>query len=193
MTKIQKIIVLVAAVLIVAAVLFPPYWDYVIDNQGHITNVTTKWEFSRDLEGIIKDVSSGNWMFAVYEFPLRRGLWALEIFAILLLAGAALLITGKKGSEGKGITKTKRIIILAAAILFIIILLFPPYLRVCDSSDQNFPTASGWTFMFELIKVQAPGCVMKIRFDLLGIEIFGILVLASGAYLIAKKKRPGGE
>jgi hypothetical protein len=96
MTKTQKIIVLAAAVLIVAAVLFPPYWDYIIDKQGHITGARTKWEFNRQLASIIDDISSGNWMFAWYEIPVRRGLFTIEILGILVLAGAGLLITKKR-------------------------------------------------------------------------------------------------
>jgi hypothetical protein len=96
MAKTQKIIVLAAAVLIIVAILFPPYWDYIIDRQGHIMGARTKWEFNRQLASIINDISSGNWMFAWYEYRVRRGLFTIEILGILVLAGAALLIT-KRG------------------------------------------------------------------------------------------------
>lgn len=96
MTKAQKIIVLAAAVLIIAAVLFPPYWDYIIDKQGHITGARTKWAFSRQLTGIMDDISSGNWMFTWYEIPVRREVFTIEISGILVLAGAACLVTKRR-------------------------------------------------------------------------------------------------
>ena len=50
-----------------------------------------------------------------------------------------------------------------------------------------FPMILDGPFYVGLTKVEAPGYFMKLRFDLLGVEIFGILVLAGAALLITKK------
>lgn len=51
-----------------------------------------------------------------------------------------------------------------------------------------FPMILDGPFYVGLTKVEAPGYFMKLRFDLLGVEIFGILVLDGAGVLITKKR-----
>ena len=93
-----------AVMLIIVANLFPPYWDYLGDSQGNVIGARTKWELNRGLLSAIDDIRSGRvglnkglgYGFRILEFPLRRGLLALETGGIVALAAVALLVTKKK-------------------------------------------------------------------------------------------------
>ena len=105
MTKAQKIIVMAAAGLIVIAFLFPPYKDCPFNEKGEwIGKCYIKWEFNRTLRDMIDDIKqtsfkSSGMTFGIMEinYPLMRRLLFLEIFGVVVLAGAALLITKKNG------------------------------------------------------------------------------------------------
>ena len=106
LNKAQRKIVIAAAVLIIIAFSFPPYKDCTFNEKGEwIGKCHIEWAFnkslrdaSRDLISGIKGLFSSTMTFdSIYiNYPLmRRLLWA-EISGILVLAGAALLITKKR-------------------------------------------------------------------------------------------------
>jgi hypothetical protein len=98
-------------------------------------------------------------------------------------------------------TKAQKIIVLAAASLIIISILYPPYLRIATlvhpSSGQETSSASerGWTWIFKTGGIEREPVTVddvlvtrnELRFDILSLEIFGILVLAGAALLVTKK------
>jgi|APFre7841882630_1041343.scaffolds.fasta_scaffold272647_1 hypothetical protein len=84
MTKAQKIVILAAAVLILCAILFPPYYTYWEDRN---------WEYS--FSGwvfIFKLVKTSPFFHPKIQYDI----FALEIFGILVLTGAALSIAKKR-------------------------------------------------------------------------------------------------
>jgi hypothetical protein len=96
-------------------------------------------------------------------------------------------------------TKTQKIIILAAAVLIILSLLYPPYYAINRLSDdlKGLIVKSGWGWISMINRIdkypfEATGNMVitnyKIRFDVLSLEIFGILVLAGAAHLTTKKR-----
>ena len=97
LNKTQKKIVVVASILIIIAWFFPPYWEVDVDKDGKFTGKFV-WKIDQDLRDIIKgqeeseDPDGRTWSWHWY-YPKARGLWLLEIFGILSLAGVALLIT----------------------------------------------------------------------------------------------------
>jgi hypothetical protein len=104
MTKAQKVILPVAAALIIAAFLFPPYWDAKIGKDGELYAKYTKWEFNRNLRDLFRKTEKGEITAGGIKFGLvpmiqylrRDELLLLEIFGVLVLAWVALLITKKK-------------------------------------------------------------------------------------------------
>ena len=99
MNKAQKIIVMAAAVLIILAILFPPYTELQVNDKNELTGKWhVEWTFNKDLRDIIHDfkgVFSGQFRLINAEYPLMRRLLFYEIFGILVLAGAAFVITRK--------------------------------------------------------------------------------------------------
>jgi hypothetical protein len=94
-TKTQMVIVITAVILILMAGLFPPYWAAKIDGEGHLYGKYTKWEFNkttRDLIGSEIENRPGE----MISYLRRDSLLSIEIFGILVLAGAAVLITKNK-------------------------------------------------------------------------------------------------
>jgi len=92
-TKAQKIIVLVAAVLLAAAILYPPYNLFTIavgtePPQWQVAN--SEWTWITNM-GASQEMFNGNSLF-VYR-KVRFGTLIVEIFGILVLASAAFLIT----------------------------------------------------------------------------------------------------
>lgn len=104
MTKAQKIIVLAAAVLILIAFLFPPYKECPFNEKGEwIGKCYIKWAFNKSLQDWIRSIKDISWKSSRMEFgmmeinyPLMRRLLFVEIFGILVLAGAGLLISKKR-------------------------------------------------------------------------------------------------
>jgi hypothetical protein len=94
------------------------------------------------------------------------------------------------------VTKTQKIIVLSAVVLIIAAVLYPPYYRVRHAVTRNYDTTiesgGGWEWIFEVNKISQNYATESsrdyVRFDILGLEIFGILVLAGAALLIAKHK-----
>lgn len=111
MTKVQKTIILAAASLIIIAFLFPPYWDAKIGEDGELYGKHTKWEFNQSLRDTLtldrtemRKTKDGGIQFGyvpIFEYPVRDDLLLLEIFCILVLAGAASLVAKKKRPEGR--------------------------------------------------------------------------------------------
>ena len=95
-------------------------------------------------------------------------------------------------------TKTQKTIALAAAVLIIAAIFYPPYNLFTIAVGTEPPhwqvAHSGWTWITnmgasqEMFNGNLSFVYRKIGYDRLGIEIFGILVFAGAALLIAKKR-----
>ena len=96
-------------------------------------------------------------------------------------------------------TKARKIIVLAAAVLMIVAVLYPPYYQFIHSTDDNITRIvdTGWESIIDVSKNDSKSYAnpyytvsfySKIRFDILGLEIFGILVLTGAGVLITKKR-----
>ena len=104
MNKKQKIIVLAAIGLIVIAFLFPPYKECPINEKGeYVGTCYIQWEFNRDLRRMIDgfrriSLSSSRLQFGLMDIydPIMHRLLYGEILVILVLAGAALIITKER-------------------------------------------------------------------------------------------------
>ena len=95
MTKTQKIIVLAAAVLLAAAIFYPPYNLFVVGTEP------PQWQLAHSGWTWITNMGASQEMFnGIMSFVYRKVQFftlIVEIFGILVLAGAALLITKKNG------------------------------------------------------------------------------------------------
>jgi hypothetical protein len=104
MTKEQRIVIAVAAALLIAVYLFPPYLEPKFDKDGKIYGTYTKWEFNQALQDGFRKTDKGEIVAHGVKFgyvPMityssRDDLQLVEIFGILVLAGVALLIVKKK-------------------------------------------------------------------------------------------------
>jgi hypothetical protein len=104
MTKEQRIVIAVAAALIIGVYLFPPYWEAKIDKNGKLYGKYTKWEFNQALRDGFRKTDKGE-IFAhgakfayipMVTYSSRDDLQLLEIFGVLVMAGVAFWITRKK-------------------------------------------------------------------------------------------------
>jgi hypothetical protein len=105
-SKAHKIIA-AAMLLVLITGFFPPYYVLELNEEGKIDGWHIKWEFSKDL----RDLINGQEGFKTPDgkaLPLIEidDMYALEtlryeIFGILVLAGAGLMITKKKKSVEK--------------------------------------------------------------------------------------------
>ena len=96
MTKTQKIIVLAAAVLIIAAILYPPYNFFTLspDTERHQWRLThSGWTWITAM-GPSNESFNGRYSFVYRKIGYDR--LSMEIFGIFVLAGAGLLITKKR-------------------------------------------------------------------------------------------------
>ena len=106
-------------------------------------------------------------------------------------------------------TKTQKIIVIISAVLIAITILFIPYrtiettLETTSTMDsrimvQKKTVDAGWDFIFNLALAESIKSAEDnlrivsqktiIQFDVLSLEIFGILVLAGAGLLITKKR-----
>jgi hypothetical protein len=97
-------------------------------------------------------------------------------------------------------TKRQKTIILTAAGLIILSLLYPPYYRIghviATGKEVTVMVDGGWEPIFDLSIIENKGgsggymsIRTKVRFDILSLEILGILVLSGAASIISKKSR----
>jgi hypothetical protein len=124
-------------------------------------------------------------VLAIWEYATAEDILGIEYILVLVMAGTAFLITKKRGSAGKGMTLTRKVIIIGAALLIIFAVMYPPYYSEL-TSDNWIWINPGWKFIVNL--VDHPTKAPKIRFDILTFEIFGILVVAGAAFLVSKKR-----
>lgn len=89
--KSRKIIVVAALFMLFLAGLFPPYQQAEVDEKGELTGWHIKWAFNKNL----RDLMDPEYSFVISEYATVRQIQLIEIFGILVLAGAALLITKK--------------------------------------------------------------------------------------------------
>jgi hypothetical protein len=89
-------------------------------------------------------------------------------------------------------TKTQKIIVLAAAVMIIAAVLYPPCNLItmfpADDGPKLILSYSGWNWITRLLDNNEHQVTAYVRFDILSLEIFGILVLAGAGLLITKKK-----
>lgn len=202
------------------ALFFPFYWEGQFGEDHKLIRTYLKWGFDPDLRtgsqspGEMVLDKSGNvigYMFGILEMDghtKRHDIMLLEIVIILALAAAGFIITRRKGNtEAKrGRIMAQEAIILAAALMIVLAILFPPCNKFALSSKtlKIDKTGTGWAWIlntkehgdfawgaYKLSKLDA--AFPEIRYDILGSEIFGILVLAGAALLITKKRRDPRE
>ena len=153
---------------------------------------------------------SGNvigFIFGILEMDghtKRHDIMLLETVIILALAAAGFIIARRKGNAQakRGRIRAQQVIILAAALMIVLAILFPPCNRFKLSSKtlKIDKTGTGWAWIlntkehgdfvwgaYKLSRLDAK--YPEIRYDVLGLEIFGIFVLAGAGLLIAKKSR----
>jgi hypothetical protein len=106
----------------------------------------------------------------------------------------------------RAMIKTQKKTVLIAAILIIFSIIYPPYYRHELSVSSPISSYiemkiiySGWASIFSKEFKAEDGeyegtttyyRFSEIRFDILGLEIFGILVLATAVFLVSKKRLP---
>jgi hypothetical protein len=189
MTKSQKTIVIAAAVLIVAVKLFPPYWEARLDSKGELAGIYIKWDFNKNLRDMIDPpyhIGPDGWKSVeIWEYTTADDILGIEYLLVLILAGTAFLIAKKWGSERKGMTMTRKVIIIASALLMIFAVMYPPSYSELTSDNWTWINP-GWRFIVNLL--DHPTKAPKIRFDVLTLEILGILVIAGAAFLVSKRK-----
>jgi hypothetical protein len=104
LTKTQRMIPVAAALLILVALLFPPYKECPFNDKGEWTGTCyVKWTFNKSLLDSIRSIKDTSWKSSGIEFgsmeinyPLMRQLLWTEILGIIVPAGAALLFTKKR-------------------------------------------------------------------------------------------------
>jgi len=197
MTKTQKIIILAAAVLIIATLFFPFYWEGQFGDNDKLFRAYLKWGFDPSLRDAFDDSVVGIW-----EYEKRQDIMLLEIVIILVVAAAGFQIARKKATDrvNRGRIKAQELIILTAAIIIVLAILFPPCNNFALSSKTRKvdKTGTGWawilntkergdfvwrTYMLGDLDAEYP----EIRYGPLGLEIFGILIMAGASLLITKK------
>lgn len=115
----------------------------------------------------------------------------------------------EKGNRWKNLTKTQKIIVISAAVLITITILFVPYRTIESTLEMTSPIDNriitqirtidaGYDLIFSLALAQSIKSTEDdlrivsqktiIQFDILSLEIFGILVLAGAAFLVTKKR-----
>jgi hypothetical protein len=197
MTKSQKIIISVAIILVFLSIFFPFYWEGQFGEDQKLIRAYLKWGLDPNIRDILHNSSEIN------EYERRRDLFLLQIAIILVLAAAGFLIARQKRNiEAKrGRIMAQEAIILAAALMIVMAILFPPCNKFTLSSKTLIidKSGTGWAWIldtkehgdfiwgaYKLSRLDAK--YPEIRYDLLGFEIFGILVLAGAASLITKKR-----
>ncbi|HCS49940.1 MAG: hypothetical protein A2W03_02395 [Candidatus Aminicenantes bacterium RBG_16_63_16] len=98
--KSRKIIVVATVFMLLLAGLFPPYKEAEVDEKGELTGWHIKWAFNKDFQDMIDPqyyVNPDGWKsLVISEYATARQIQLIEIFGILVLAGAALVITRKR-------------------------------------------------------------------------------------------------
>ena len=88
--------------------------------------------------------------------------------------------------------KRQRLIIAIGFVLILLSVLCPPYYRVVQTYlGQKSIYQSGWTFIFNIKVIAGSGRVSirnEIRFDILFLAIFIIVILTSFAIFLSKKQ-----
>ena len=80
--------------------------------------------------------------------------------------------------------KTQEIILLITLAMIIIAFLFPPSDRVTFLNNNEYIVRGSFKWRF-IISNEA----LRKHYDILGVEIFGILILSSIAFIVAAKKK----
>jgi cytochrome c oxidase subunit IV len=212
MTKAQRIIVLVAAVLIIATFFIPFYWEGQFGNDHKLIRTYLKWgldpllrEYFRSSEGVtVKSGNVGIVKFGTVEmdgYTRRKDIQLLEIAIIFIIAAAGLILAKRNIEAKRRRIMAKEAIILANALLIVMAILFPPCNKYTLSSKtlKVDKSGTGWAwildtkehgdFIWGAYKLSRQDAKYpEIRYDVLGLEIFGILVLAGTGLLITKKQ-----
>lgn len=93
--KSHRNIVIAVVFLILAAGIFPPYWEAKFDTEGQLISRFTRWEFNKNIKGLIESITEDKPVEMIGYMP-RRGILWIEIIGILTMAGAAYLTTKKR-------------------------------------------------------------------------------------------------
>lgn len=98
--KSHKNIVVAAVFMLLLAGLFPPYQEAEVDEKGELTGWHIKWAFNKDFQDLIDPqyyINPDGWKsLVISEYATARTIQLIEIFGILVLSGAALVITKKR-------------------------------------------------------------------------------------------------
>jgi hypothetical protein len=197
MTKTQKIIVTVGIVLVFLSIFFPFYWEGQFGEDRKLIRAYLKWGLDPNLRDWLDNSSEMN------GYTRRPDLFLLQVAIILVLAAAGFIIARQKRKiEAKrGPIMAQEGIILATALLIVMAILFPPCNKFTLSSKtlKIDKAGTGWAWIldtkehgdfiwgaYKLGRLDAK--YPEIRYDVLGLEIFGILVLAGTGLLITKKQ-----
>ena len=178
MANAQKTIVLTSAVSIILSILYPPFRP---SETGAVIG-RSKW--APIIEGVKR--------YPEYYGEVNFLLLGLEIFGILFFSCVAFYIV-KKANQSEamagGITIKLKYIFWAAMVLIMIVLALCPY-GPMGSNGVWAIAPSGWTSIDGPVNWiwEIGYWGSRIRFDVLSIEIFGILVLAAAALLITRKR-----
>jgi hypothetical protein len=98
----QTIIVITSMLLVLIAGLFPPYSVLEFNEVGDIVGWHAKWEFSKDLRDLLKGQETmktpDGIVMGLYniDYMYATETLRLEIFGILVLAGAAIMIAKRR-------------------------------------------------------------------------------------------------
>lgn len=161
MSKIQKILLVITLINLSIVLLFPPYDDYSITNNGAAVFAGFIFVFS-ELAG---------------NFQLNEALLYLEVAVVLINLGILWLLTteNSRRKTGKKINFRNAAMILVA-INLVGVLLFPPFEYISNMTNAVIPTFEGFYFIFS----HPPNRVIVT--SILYIEVFFVLI--NGCFLL---------
>lgn len=161
MSKVQKILLAITAFNLAIVLLFPPYDDYLITNNGAAVFAGFIFVFA--------DLTA--------NFQLNDALLYLEVAVILINLGILWLLTAEdsRRKTGQKINFRNAAMILVA-INLVGVLLFPPFEYISNMTNAVIPTFEGFYFIFS----HPPNRVIVT--PILYIEV--IFVLINGCFLL---------
>lgn len=161
MSRAQKLLLIITAINLSIVLLFPPYDDYSITNNGAAVFAGFIFVFANLAE----------------NFQLNEALLYLEVAVILINLGILWLLT-TENSRRKASKKInfRNATMILVAINLVGVLLFPPFEYISNMTNAVIPTFEGFYFIFS----HPPNRVIVTT--ILYIEVFFVLI--NGCFLL---------
>jgi len=164
MNKYQAVTILIAAINMLLMLLFPPY-DYLSPLNG------------------VPNFDGFSLLFDDHpNRVMNRGLVSIELFIVLVNAGIALLLLGKRARMRRRLDR-QNLVLLGVALNLLLALLFPPFQDHYTASKALLPTFDSFHFVF------ADNSMRVVVATILWLE--AIFILVNGAILWLLFCKPG--